>query len=491
MREDNISTSKVFDRSVIVREKDPRMYVAKMPIGLDGSHANVDYQWFKPTMPAQKNGIINHPEGNVECTWDLNFNSSDCAFDPVNSELQIDMRFARLDNAYVESNYRTTAGQYDSAPWDALTSMIDSMYVRVSDGSQNISEYTVGNDFGRVALVHWLTNYDRYVLEGMDQTLFTPCLESSLDTSLVMSPESELRTRTWFSDHTVKHHRVISLATLFNCFDRPILLTNCKKLKISIRWKPMNVYKMGYVILGGIYQGSTGIIIEDAQLMVTLARLSVRQGELEVYSNQQGESEQIGFLEKQCYTQRYTGADIVLMPTNHLNAVTVFARAIDYQQNAVAPYMINPSQMLGKLTSVVVPPATTFEFGTGLSTLALKYGTVTIPSMPINLTLERYYDRLYQFYRMFCLNCNDKIMTPAISLKEFKTHYCLISIPLFDSVGMKDSSTGFKILIHLSCDANILPNKTMINNNITIILHTLKCLSIMPDGSTLAIRDTS
>lgn len=490
-----MTTKPMEAKRLIVRNKDSRLYNAKGSISLDGSNNEMDCQYFTPQNGIVRGGAYNNPDANTQVEFDVNLASLDSCIDLQASHLLVGMKFAKnidtnTGTGAPYTQYSTGPTVYgDSIPWDAITFMIDSIYVKPSDGAESISEYKSGNDFGKVALVKYLTGYDRKVLTSMDDTFFTPITESSLDTSAVMSDESIERSQNWCTDPAKIHERSISLAMLFSCFDKPVLFQNIKKMKIAINYKPWNVLQFGCTGNGGVLPyGSnyTCIAITDVTLAIVSSRLSYRQEEASIANAQAGMAEHLGFLESNAVSMNYQSQNIVMMPTAHLNNVSWFLRATDSAEMNTGIRCINPTQMIPRVTT----PSIGVSFGTSISSWSVSYGNLTIPSLSLDISQDRYMVRAYEMYRMMCFMVNSKIASPAISYSQFINCYGLMCMNLYDTPAMKDTSQAMRLILNISL-SNQTPGATsMKGRNISIILQGLRCVSIMPDGSILTMRDS-
>lgn len=475
------------DKYAVARD-DYRLLVPKTPIAFDVSNTDRFTNIYPPQSQTAvgTNGLIN-TNGDGKTTFMLDVASTEYALDPMKSYLMIEMRFPKYDAALTtESNYAAT----DSAPYDAAFRMIKQIQISTASAGNNLEEYTGSHDFGRLCQIKHLLELDRTTAEGMDDMFFTPCIESVLDTTVALSPESTARTAKWFTDRTVRYERHIPLSMIFASMDRPVLLTNMKMLKITIDWRKMNEYQFGTTTNSGVdaYSGYTCIGITACNASLTRSKMSMLQGTKNTLMAKES-PEIYGYLLPQLFPQAFNGTPMTLGVKANVNLITISVPptpgAADFVQTA-GPRLVNPSQLVPTMTTVGA-----YSWGTNFANVNVQYGACTFPIKPIDLSQAQQAARMYALYREASGFDGSKFGQPMISFTAFRNCYQLLCFPIYDTKGFKCTDTPQNVTMQIYANGDVNRAKTSQGKMLDMIMHIAQVYAVSHTGTISKMLESS
>jgi hypothetical protein len=233
------------------------------------------------------------------------------------------------------SSATRVGGVTATVPWNPLT-CFRTVSLKINNSLSSVEQYINDGQFGHASTNRFLRSFSSSGLENMDETLFTPCIESSLDfaaavnTESGLSVESTARSLRWcqppLSDSSesdedspgiYKCTKIIPFHLLFESCNSPAIWANTTRFRFEWTMHTPNEIPLRNIHSAGV---TPYVFITDMQLMYDSNRMQPQQF-LETSSEKaSGVVEQLGFLYNEIYPVSYspgTGSQITL--TNQKN----------------------------------------------------------------------------------------------------------------------------------------------------------------------------
>jgi len=301
-----------------------------------------------------------------------------------------------------------------SIPWDSAAALLNGIQVRIN-GNGNPVEIYSNNRYDIAHLTRMVMEYSRTTLEGLSETLFTPCFESDAETNLQLSLEAQARSLKWLTDASgkmIKRQLLWPLGYLCSFAAVPAFL-DIKRLEIFLDWKnPAEVcFKLS------TYAHTPYYFIDDVQVILDQSSMSVFQSSLELKESITSNS-----------TQRLFYKYYDVLETQYISSGTVVRNGV---QNLEAAVLMFPCSILHTPAGIQYPNALQMT-SNNLTTISFYYQGYSVPTTPMVLdvyntmsTVEAYYH-----YKKCCKKELTMNFVPAI---PWDTGYANESNPHNDS----------------------------------------------------------
>lgn len=460
---------------------------AKTPLDKDNRELSVDYIYNSNGNPA----IINSFTNNSQVKFDVQISSNDSVIDWDKSGVIVGMQFNTSTSAS-----DPTAGaaayiqNYNGMFWNTFE-IIQSAELKGTT-NDSIQNYDSGNNIGDIALHRMLMEYGKDELESMSDVLFTPCLESALDTCVTanrgggvtgLSATTQTRSGKWCTTLGNTVYKFLPLGLLFSAVDKNAFIKNLKRLIIQLYFKPNNTANKMY---GDTTAEYMWLNVTNCFLHLVQSKCTGRQEISNTSDQLRNKTENLSYLNRTTTGLPYTsGIAVQLSALANLNFVSYGFKAIDFSATVADKTngkYINPCQYM--------PRGSAGVDGNQFMNTSINYGSFSIP--PQGLTwLEGSTSggiQVYQMYRACCMkSANSKDIRPAMTFEDFNTCYFIFYFPIYDALFLKQTDDTKRLQINYTLARTTNSPNT---KNMQIVLHSLGSAQIFSDGSVSVLSTT-
>ena len=301
---------------------------------------------------------------------------------------------------------RTSVG----IPWNSMC-MLNGLQVRINSSGTPIEIYS-NNRFDVASTIRLICEMSRTQLEGMSESLFTPCFETDADTGVTFSLETQARSLSWLQDvggFVIKRSILWPLPLLCSFANVPAM---CKinRIEFFFDWKnPDQV-----LFKKTAYNHTPQYLVEDIQCILDQSSMSVIQASMEL-------KESVSKQDTQRFFYRYYD----VLETNYVSSGTVLQNSVPNLESAILCF---PSTVLGN------PNYLQFCMN-NLNSYAMMYNGYSVPQVPVQMDVLHRQNNGEAYY-----------MYKKLLKKEFTTNY-LPALPYSTGYGAElnphDDSTYF------------------------------------------------
>lgn len=382
--------------------EDPAMDVGAAPIPVDASEdGGVMYRH------VSQSGMVTNAAGQPAC-----YNGTDVTFQltiPASTRIILNKSYVLVGVKFMNTGLTTAvdAATGVSLPWNTPAALIDTTDLLFNESSNITEQYM--NSFGHSNMARTLTKYSRHELDNRDDLFFTPCIEETFDSSLILSKASIDRRKQWMTyGSTVEVTKKIPLADLFGSCDTPAAML-IKTMRLRIRFK--NADDISFKVTG---QTASDVLVTKCELhafhlKLSSAQTNVESAKITGTSPLMRSSYSIFDPSPKTFS---TGCSLIDPSVKNLQAVIVMIPVVGQTRvTAPAETYVNPYQY------ALAPNAGTT---TTISSIQASYANVYAPMTPLDISTNTLANmRLYQQYLLMCKQTHQREVAPALTFKNF------------------------------------------------------------------------
>lgn len=366
-------------------------------------------------------------------------------------------------------------GQGGSVSWNTLN-LFSTVSLKVNQSQTPLEQYLNVGHLGHITTDRYLKKYKKDALERHDDALFTPCIETKLDTTSFLSIESAKRTIAWLTDGDTSTNgaskaennntnwssapefvKMIPLSDIFECAEIPGIFSNVNKIVFEFTLKLPDA--IGFCTAGTDKSFSKPyVFVTDIALMFDSVRMQPFQTSEIAAEKMSGSVENVGFIEGFVAPVNYTpNSQMVVTSQKDVQSVTVLFPATGYAQTNINPLQYVPAS---------------------LKSMSVMYG----PDMPMRNPLKLggtnsgLNTQAYALFKKACGADRCNIVSPSISFAEFAINYSIYTVPIFNPILPHRNANPLDVRI----DSNSDSNQTM---SVIVLLRKFAGMQIQADGS--------
>lgn len=324
----------------------------------------------------------------------------------LGSRVRFDKCYLKVDyvalDVSVPSPYAAIDAAKVSIPWNPIASIIKSCYYQLNGTSQTIERYDATFQHGN--MIKMLTSYSRAALEDAHDRFFTPCIESTRDTSTALSAESAARSlRNFIRDApgTIQNgSKIIMLSDIFDSFT-PECAWFVQVFQFYLVLKSPNEILFHTTTAAGIPY----FFVTNLRLFIVQDKLSDYQLGQEVKKvKERANMMRLGYRRFDVYTDNHSSTkSYVTTGIKNLQAAVLMFSSVQCGDGVG----INPYQYCYNSGPSV---------DTGISYYRHRYGMTYYPmsGQPVELVDKSRNTEMYSLWRVLCRLINDKTFAPAV-----------------------------------------------------------------------------
>jgi len=389
----------------IAQYENPALHVGGGPVPMDSSSVSEVFAKYTSNSAPR---VINAGEPSSFNTLDVEFNIRI----PAANRVCFNRSFIQLDYYAVDMTgpapYAPIATATVGVPWNTIASCIDNAEIQFNSSADQVEKLT--QNLGHGSMAKFLTSFSRPALEGMSDSLFTPCIESARDTtSGGLSPETVARSvrNLIQTDGSIRYgSKNIYMCDLFDSLRLPAAFY-VQTMKLNIRPKASNdiLFQMpANVAPNRFFVANLTLFL--SLLTLTEAQLATEAKKIEAVQSLVRESfwmfDPIIKQHSQGITYRDSGVK------NMQAAILMFSSTDSPDGKGLNRYQYTYGNSIGGMTS-------------GIGAYQMRYDTVYSPAiaLAVDTSNKSRNTPLYAQYRTLCKRMNDRESPPAL---EFTQH---------------------------------------------------------------------
>ena len=398
--------------------------------------------------------------------------------------------------------YTPTAQVGHSIPWTP-TWFFNTVSLKLNNTQTPCEQYISSGTLHHIVTARILQKFKRDALESDELQFMTPCLETSLDTNVVLSVESDKRAKNWMgckgaiastsvdasSTVTTEYTKLIPLSTIFECCGSPAIWNNVSKLRFEYTFKtPDQICFDGSnrtaLPAAGATTSQVFCFVTDVRLLHDSTRMAPVLAIETASEKQQGFVEMLPYLENFVIPQSYSQ-----------NQQLVLTNQRDVQQVILGFPVIgvntNKNVVIANRVTYVNPLQ---YFNGNMKELSIQYGSDMPLRFPLSLggiDASQAGNALgFTLYRKACGADLASTVPLALSFKSTYPWYSLFWLPIYSPNLAKRNSDAKDIRINTSQEdlGNVGPesgpdaNTCTSTLNAIVIARKLQLVQVSSDG---------
>jgi len=454
----------VFDQGTFSEfVEDGRYDLLKKPVKIDKSNRAYEIQFIPP---ATTKGIYTLPDGGGHTyaisAW--NATSQTHYIDVyAGSDYKVNLQGSYLKVSYYAAQGRVNGGVNfvgcpalgadknayiaagTSLPWNPLF-MFQTIALKGNQSQTPIEQYINNNNLQHISTLRYLLKYKREAMENDDQTLFTPCAESTYDIDGVLSNESADRGIKWLgaagdagaaSASALRPKRFtknIPLSDIFECCESPAIFNNLNRFRLEFTFRDPITCLFASGVAAGC--GPVAFIVDDIQFVFDSTRMAPVQAIETAVEKQQGSIENVAYFQNEVIPWTFAGnSQVVATGQRDVQMVAFGIPALGQivpnpeTGEAMGAVCINPLQYFsGGITSINCQYGSDMPLRTPLS---LSAGTV-IAVQPGGIQKSIYDNTLvYTLFKKCCNADRSSLVPVSLNYRSFPM-YNLFCFPIYN-----------------------------------------------------------
>jgi hypothetical protein len=384
-------------------------------IPLDASSMSEITQTYQTNTAPRVNGVGEPQSYNgVETLFDMRI--------PATARVLFNKSFFKITgygaNMAVGANSPVLVGT--SIPWNTIAATLETAEVQLNQSATTTEQ--INQNLGDGSMVKMLTRVTRETLESMDDSFFTPCIESVRDAvgpilgTTYLSPESILRRANWLVNtpgNTQKvHSKNIYLSDLFESLRLPAAFF-LQNLQFKIRPKLAADILIKDPVCLGVNAPLQKYFITNITLHLTLLTLATDQLK----------AEKIRILENSSILRQSFYSYDAIQKTHSQSASYRDANI----KNMQAAVFMFPSHRAADGLGIN-PYQYCYGSGaggvSGVASYQMKYESNYSPAtpLPVSTSLFSTNTEVYAQYRLLCRKMSEREITPALKMVHMATY---------------------------------------------------------------------
>ena len=449
---------------------DSRYDLLKQKIKIDRSNRSYELLWVPP---ATTKGSYVIGTGAGATTWACWNDSSSTHYIDLysGSDYKTNLQGSYIQLSYYACQQRlTNAANYTGCPiattgnnpqaYKGYSLPFNPLYffqtiaLKINQNQTPLEQYINANNLQHISTLNYLLNYKKDALESNDQTMFTPCIETSFDTQTSLSEESKTRGERWLgstglvnaardqsaaiTNNTPKRFtKIIPLSDIFNCAQTPAIWSNITRLRLEFTLRlPDKIAFSSFdaaEILAQNTNSTVYIVVDDIQIIYDATRMGSMQNIQVAEDKKAGLVENVGFLQNECIPWSYTsGSQVIATSMRDLQMAAFGILALGQRPtkiNGVADtnVCVNPIQYInGNITTINM----SYGGDQPLRTPLRLYDGLIVANASTNQSIYSN-TSAYMLYKKCCAADRSSLLPVALSFVSFPMYH-LFCFPVYN-----------------------------------------------------------